>query len=72
MAKPNKGGRPSLYPGKKKGYRVQGRLSDDGATIFERVRRNVAEHIDRKVALVSDADVIERAVRFYDKQIGSL
>lgn len=72
MAKTPTDGRPSLYRGKSQRYRVQGVLSNEGGEIFERVRARLAKQIARERGLVSDADVIERAVREYDKRIGSV
>lgn len=60
-------GRPSLFRGKTQRYRVQGVLSDEGGRIFERVRARLVARTKRK--LISDADVIEEAVRHYAQQV---
>jgi len=63
MAKTPTEGRPSLFRGKTERYRVQGVLSDEGGRIFEAVRDRMIRSTQRKS--ISDADVIEAAVRHY-------
>jgi len=63
MAKKPATGRASIFRGKDDGVRVQGILTKKGGEAFERSRKDLqrlAEQVTkRKVATISDADVIE-------------
>ena len=57
----NKGGRPSLYPGKAGGRRVQGRLTRRGGLAFDAWRAWLK--LRKARTSISDADVIEYLAR---------
>ena len=61
MAPRNQGGRPSLYPGKAGGMRVQGCLTRRGGLAFDTWRAWLA--VTKARTSVSDADVIEYLAR---------
>lgn len=63
MAKPNLGGRPSIFGSKAGGDRVQGNITKSGSKRFEEERRRLAAIVSWETEKVSDADVIEFMAR---------
>lgn len=63
MAKPNLGGRPSIFGSKAGGDRVQGNITKTGSRRFEVERSRLARLVAWETEKVSDADVIEFMAR---------